>query len=88
MRLQAATLNRVDLYMRDSGAGITHQLPQIMGLDGAGIVEEADADEKFLQPGQSVVLHPGIGCRPVIIKPFPAPAPPSPCWKSECGNCP
>lgn len=62
VRLQAATLNRVDLYMRDSGAGITHQLPQIMGLDGAGTVEEVDADEKLLQPGQSVVLHPGIGC--------------------------
>ena len=25
VRLHAATLNRVDLYKRDSGAGITHQ---------------------------------------------------------------
>ena len=33
VRVCAATLNRVDLYMRDSGAGITHTLPQIMGLD-------------------------------------------------------
>ncbi|NVO06444.1 MAG: NADPH:quinone reductase, partial [Rhodoferax sp.] len=33
VRMQAATLNQVDLYMRNSGAGITHQLPQIMGLD-------------------------------------------------------
>lgn len=62
VRLKAATLNRVDLYMRDSGAGITHQLPQVMGLDGAGIVEEADADEPWLQPGQPVVLHPGVSC--------------------------
>ena len=48
--------------MRDSGAGITHQLPQVMGVDGAGIVEEVDVDETRLQPGQPVVLHPLIGC--------------------------
>lgn len=60
VRLQAATVNRVNLYMRKSGAGITHQLPQIMGLDGAGTVDEVD--EALLLPGQPVVLHPGIGC--------------------------
>lgn len=62
VRLSAATVNRVDLYMRDSGAGITHRLPQIMGLDGAGTVEEVDAGETLLAPGQRVVLHPGIAC--------------------------
>lgn len=62
VRLQAATLNRVDLYMRDSGAGITHSLPQVMGVDGAGIVEESDAGEAGLAPGTPVVLHPGIAC--------------------------
>ncbi len=62
IRMQAATLNQVDLYMRNSGAGITHQLPQIMGLDGAGIVEEVDGHERLLAPGQSVVLHPAVGC--------------------------
>lgn len=62
VRVRAATVNRVDLYMRDSGAGITHRLPQIMGLDGAGTVEAVDADEHRLKPGQRVVLHPGIVC--------------------------
>jgi NADPH:quinone reductase-like Zn-dependent oxidoreductase len=62
VRLHAATLNRVDIYMRDSGAGITHQLPQIMGLDGAGTVEDVDANDPVLRPGQAVVLHPAIGC--------------------------
>lgn len=62
VRLHAATVNRVDLYMRDSGEGITHQLPQIMGLDGAGVVEEVDPAESLLHPGQSVVVHPGIAC--------------------------
>ena len=62
VRLQAATLNQVDLYMRDSGAGITHSLPQIMGLDGAGLVEEVGPEEHRLAPGQKVVLHPGLSC--------------------------
>ncbi len=62
VRLRAATVNRVDLYMRDSGAGITHALPMVMGLDGAGVVEQVDADEPSLSVGQNVVLHPGIGC--------------------------
>jgi NADPH:quinone reductase-like Zn-dependent oxidoreductase len=62
VRIKIATLNRVDLYMRDSGAGITHQLPQIMGLDGAGVVEEPDPDEPWLAAGQNVVVHPGIAC--------------------------
>ena len=42
IRVQAATFNQVDLYMRNSGAGITHQLPQIMGLDAAGVIEEVE----------------------------------------------
>lgn len=62
VRLHAATINRVDLYMRDSGAGITHQLPQIMGLDGAGVVDEVDAGETLLKRGTQVLVHPGIGC--------------------------
>jgi NADPH:quinone reductase-like Zn-dependent oxidoreductase len=62
VRMQAATLNQVDLYMRNSGAGITHQLPQIMGLDGAGVVEAVDAGESLLSVGQQVVIHPGVGC--------------------------
>jgi NADPH:quinone reductase-like Zn-dependent oxidoreductase len=62
VRIRAAGLNRVDLYMRDSGAGITHALPQIMGLDGAGEVVEVDADERRLKVGDAVVIHPGIGC--------------------------
>lgn len=62
VRLLAATVNRVDLYMRDSGAGITHQIPQILGLDGAGLVDEVDDDEPWLRPGQPVVLHPGVSC--------------------------
>jgi len=62
VRMHAATLNQVDLYMRNSGAGITHQLPQIMGVDGAGVVEEVDAAESELSVGQRVAVYPGVSC--------------------------
>ena len=62
VRLQAATLNRVDLYMRESGAGITHTLPQTMGIDGAGVVDALGADVSGCAVGQRVLLYPGVTC--------------------------
>lgn len=62
VRMRAATLNQVDLYMRNSGAGITHRLPQVMGLDGAGTIEACDEGDPLLRPGQEVVIHPGVAC--------------------------
>ncbi|KAA5614195.1 zinc-binding dehydrogenase [Rhodovastum atsumiense] len=62
VKVHGSGLNRVDLYMRDSGAGITHRLPQIMGLDAAGTVVDLDDEERCLSSGQAVVIHPGIGC--------------------------
>ncbi|MBN9217291.1 MAG: zinc-binding dehydrogenase [Mesorhizobium sp.] len=62
IRLHAATVNRVDLYMRDSGAGITHRLPQVMGLDGAGTAIAIENNEKRICVGQRVIVHPLIFC--------------------------
>lgn len=61
VRMLAASVNRVDLYMRDSGAGISHELPLIMGVDGVGEVLEAD-DGSQLQPGDRVILYPYDFC--------------------------
>jgi NADPH:quinone reductase-like Zn-dependent oxidoreductase len=61
IRMIAGGLNRVDLYMRNSGAGITHRLPIILGLDGAGVIEEADAGSAFRE-GDPVVIYPGQPC--------------------------
>ena len=61
VRMQASTLNQVDLYMRNSGAGITHKLPQTMGIEGFGHVAECDTDSGF-KVGDAVVIHPGISC--------------------------
>ena len=61
IRMKAGGLNRVDLYMRNSGAGITHALPLQLGLDGAGVVEAADPGSKF-RAGDAVVVYPGQPC--------------------------
>jgi NADPH:quinone reductase-like Zn-dependent oxidoreductase len=61
VRMQASTLNQVDLYMRNSGAGITHQLPQTMGIEGFGHVAECDTNSGFTV-GDAVVIHPSISC--------------------------
>jgi NADPH:quinone reductase-like Zn-dependent oxidoreductase len=61
VRVLAASVNRVDLYMRDSGVGITHELPLIMGVDGAGEIADADPDSGFIS-GDRVVLYPCVFC--------------------------
>ncbi|HEX6963588.1 MAG TPA: zinc-binding dehydrogenase [Lacipirellula sp.] len=61
VRIHASALNHVDLYMRDSGKGITHELPLVLGVDGAGEVVECDADSG-LKPGQRVVAFPSEYC--------------------------
>ena len=61
IHMQASTLNQVDLYMRNSGAGISHQLPQNLGLEGFGHVAACD-DDNGLVVGDGVIIHPGISC--------------------------
>ncbi|MDH3241538.1 MAG: zinc-binding dehydrogenase [Alphaproteobacteria bacterium] len=61
IRVRAAALNHADLYMRDDGRGITHELPMVLGLDAAGEVVEADPDSG-LTPGQRVMSYPMEFC--------------------------
>jgi NADPH:quinone reductase-like Zn-dependent oxidoreductase len=56
LRVAASSLNRVDLYMRDSGAGITHSLPQVMGVEAAGVIAQA-APGSGLRAGAKAVLY-------------------------------
>jgi NADPH:quinone reductase-like Zn-dependent oxidoreductase len=61
IRVRAAALNRVDLYVRDIGKGITHPMPMILGVDAAGEVVEADTDSN-LKPGDRVIAFPSEFC--------------------------
>lgn len=61
LRVAASSLNRVDLYMRDNGAGITHSLPQVMGVEAAGEIAEAGPGSS-LKPGMKAVLFSEAFC--------------------------
>ena len=54
-------VNRVDLYMRDNGAGITHALPQVMGVEAAGVIAEAEPGSG-LKAGMKAVLYSEAFC--------------------------
>ena len=60
VRVRAASLNHVDLYMAAGGKGITHALPLVLGLDAAG--EIVDAGTSGLAIGTKVVVYPGRYC--------------------------
>ncbi len=61
MKVAAGAINRIDLYMRDSGKGITHELPMVLGVDGAGEIVEAPKGST-LKPGDPVILYPMAYC--------------------------
>src|SRR4051812_10573143 len=61
LRVHAAGLNRVDLYMRDNGAGITHRLPMTLGVEAAGVVAEADPGSA-LTAGRKAVVYANAFC--------------------------
>lgn len=61
LKVAASSLNRVDLYVRDNGAGITHTLPQVMGVEAAGEIVEAEPGSG-LKPGMKAILFSEVFC--------------------------
>jgi NADPH:quinone reductase-like Zn-dependent oxidoreductase len=61
LKVAASSLNRVDLYVRDNGGGITHTLPQVMGVEAAGEIVEAEPGSG-LKPGMKAVLFSEAYC--------------------------
>lgn len=62
VRIEVAAFNHVDLYMRRSGEGITHQLPLILGVDGAGLVDALGPGVTEWRAGDRVVIYPAKTC--------------------------
>jgi NADPH:quinone reductase-like Zn-dependent oxidoreductase len=56
VKVTAASLNRVDLYMRDNGAGITHTLPQVLGVEAAGEIVETGPGSG-LRKGAKAIMY-------------------------------
>lgn len=63
VRVHAAALNHLDLFVLGGVPGVTIVPPWIMGADAAGVVDAVGPDVRGVKPGDAVVVNPGISCR-------------------------
>jgi NADPH:quinone reductase-like Zn-dependent oxidoreductase len=62
VRVEAAALNRLDLFVRDGIPGVPVEFPHVPGADGGGVVETLGPGVTGPAPGTRVVLQPGLSC--------------------------
>jgi NADPH:quinone reductase-like Zn-dependent oxidoreductase len=58
VRLRASALNHLDVWIRKGLPSVAK--PRILGADGAGVVEALGAGVTRFEPGERVVINPGI----------------------------
>lgn len=63
VRLRAAALNHLDLWVVRGIPGVEVRPGWILGGDGTGIVSEVSPDVTAVAPGDRVVINPGLSCR-------------------------
>ena len=63
LRVEAAALNHLDLFVVGGLPNVTITPPWIVGSDGAGIVEAVGAAVTTVRPGDRVIVNPGTSCR-------------------------
>jgi NADPH:quinone reductase-like Zn-dependent oxidoreductase len=62
VRVRAAALNRLDLFVADGLPGVSYRFPHVVGSDGAGVVEAVGSDVTGWRVGDRVMINPGISC--------------------------
>lgn len=60
IRVRAAALNHLDLFVRDGWPGLKLPLPHIGGTDLAGVVSEVAPDVRTVRVGDEVLVNPGL----------------------------
>lgn len=63
IRIRAAALNHLDLFVIEGLPGVVITPPWIMGGDGAGVVDEIGSAVKGIRRGDRVIINPGISDR-------------------------
>jgi len=58
--VHAAALNHLDLFVAEGMPGTAERFPFVVGADGAGIVETVGTGVTAVQPGDRVMINPGI----------------------------
>jgi NADPH:quinone reductase-like Zn-dependent oxidoreductase len=62
VRVRAAALNRLDLFMVNGLPNISPVFPFVVGSDGAGVVEQVGEGVPDFRAGDRVMINPGISC--------------------------
>lgn len=62
IRIKAAALNHLDLWVRRGLEHLRLQYPHVLGADGAGIIDEVGAGVTGFQKDQSVIIYPALSC--------------------------
>ena len=63
LKLKAAALNHLDVWVRSGARERNIPLPHIPGSDGAGVIAETGSAVGFLKAGDRVLISPGLSCR-------------------------
>jgi NADPH:quinone reductase-like Zn-dependent oxidoreductase len=63
VRLEAAALNHLDLFVVRGLPGVTITPPWILGADGVGVVDAVGAAVRDVAAGDRVVINPGVSDR-------------------------
>lgn len=62
LRIEAAALNHLDIWVRSGARQRNIPLPHIPGSDASGVVAEVGSAVNFLKQGDHVLISPGISC--------------------------
>ena len=62
VKLHAAALNRMDLFVREGWRGLKLEMPHILGADGAGEIAAVGEGVDGWQVGDRVVINANLGC--------------------------
>ena len=62
VKLKAASLNHIDIWIRRGLTGVEIALPHILGGDGAGVIAEVGDQVRNIKTGDAVCLYPPSGC--------------------------
>ena len=62
VRIEAAALNHLDIWVRRGRPGLELSMPHILGSDAAGVVVDAGPNVDGLHAGDPVIVNPGLSC--------------------------
>ena len=62
IRVRAAALNHLDLFVVEGLKGLAYSFPHVVGSDGAGVVEAVGPGVAGWRPGDEVLVNPGVAC--------------------------